>query len=210
VDVMEGDIEDSRHQVRRRDDIANLQRMYFHLFRYVLRAQWPDGSVWQLFPDEHTAMDWATVQDFLDFASTEVEIRRDLLTGGKYELRLREEFSIVQIQPVSSANYALIQLADLFAGMCVFSRESYGKYEAWVASQTPMLFQYEDRVSLNASDRERCTVIRAFDDSCKSCKLGVSLRTNRGLRTHDPRNPLNFWWYIPQHPMDKAPTKAQR
>lgn len=40
VDVLVWDIQDSRHSVHGRDDIANLQRMYYHLFRNVLRARW--------------------------------------------------------------------------------------------------------------------------------------------------------------------------
>ena len=32
IDVLIWDIEDSRHSIRQRDDQANLQRMYFHLF----------------------------------------------------------------------------------------------------------------------------------------------------------------------------------
>jgi len=45
VDVLIWDIQDSRHNVPGRDDIANLQRMYYHLFRNVLRARWPNDAV---------------------------------------------------------------------------------------------------------------------------------------------------------------------
>lgn len=66
IDVLVWDIADRRHKVPGRDDIANLQRMYYHLFRNVLRARWPNYAVWRLHPDEHTAMDWETVQDCLE------------------------------------------------------------------------------------------------------------------------------------------------
>lgn len=56
VDVLTWDAEDKRHKVWRRDDIANLQRMYYHLFKNVLCERWPDGSTWRLCPDENTAM----------------------------------------------------------------------------------------------------------------------------------------------------------
>jgi hypothetical protein len=40
--------------------------------------------------------------------------------------------------------------------------------------------------------------------------LGVSLKTHGGLRTLQPANRINFWWYEPQSPEDKAPTKTRR
>lgn len=39
IDVLIWDTEDSRHGIKGRDDIANLQRMYYHLFKYVLKAK---------------------------------------------------------------------------------------------------------------------------------------------------------------------------
>lgn len=45
VDVLIWDIRDRRHNIPGRDDIANLQRMYYHLFRNVLRARWPNDAV---------------------------------------------------------------------------------------------------------------------------------------------------------------------
>jgi hypothetical protein len=37
IDILTWDINDDRHKVLERDDIANLQRMYFHLFRNVIK-----------------------------------------------------------------------------------------------------------------------------------------------------------------------------
>jgi len=48
-----------------------------------------------------------------------------------------------------------------------------------------------------------------FNAACKSKKLGVSLKTHRGLRTLNPESPINFWWYEPQHDADRAPTKRE-
>lgn len=46
IDVLIWDINDSRHNIVGRDDIANLQRMYYHLFRHVMKARWPNDAVW--------------------------------------------------------------------------------------------------------------------------------------------------------------------
>jgi len=215
VDVLTWDTEDSRHKIRGRDDIANLQLMYYKVFKNVLRQRWPDGSVWRLCPDEHTAMDWDRMEDFLGMASTRLEARQDLFTGGQFRLRLKQEFSIQEIVPSKSLEQPLVQLADLFAGLAVYSRPSYGRYEHWesISSRQLELFEQErgEPFRLSLSDHERCQVLGRFVAQCKSRKLGVSLKTERGLKTFDPRNAINFWWYQPQNEEDKAPLRsAQR
>jgi hypothetical protein len=212
VDVLVWDIQDRRHTVVGRDDIANLQRMYYHLFRNTLRLRWPDNAVWRLYPDEHTAIDWETIRDCLDHVSSHVEIEQSLLTIGKFKLRLKNEFGLEDIVSARSSDHALLQVADLFAGMAVFSKEKYDEYKAWLKSNSPQLSLLKEEVHENwsNSDRERFRVLKAFDDTCKENKLGVSLNTKRGLWTPDPKNPINFWIYEPQHPEDKAPVKERR
>lgn len=213
VDVLVWDIQDSRHSVQGRDDIANLQRMYYHLFRNVLRARWPNDAVWRLCPDEHTAMDWETVRDYLDAVSARIELERSLLTGGKFRLRLRREFGIEEIVPGNSREHPLLQLADLFAGLAVFSREKYDDYQRWLETTSPQkrLLTNEDEEVSNPSRsaRERFHVLKAFYEECKRRKLGVSLKEKRGLWTPKPQNPINFWIYEPQSLEDKAPIKRK-
>lgn len=213
VDVLIWDIQDSRHNIPRRDDIANLQRMYYHLFRNVLRARWPNEAVWRLHPDDHTAMNWDTVEDHLTNVEERWEMERSLLTEGKLHIRLRREFSLEEIRPVSSQEQPLLQLADLFAGMAVFSRDQFDAYQKWLAAKEPQSQLFDDgneAPETSRSESERFAVLRYFDDKCKSCKLGVSLSSKRGLWTPKPENPLNFWIYEAQHPEDKAPTKLSR
>lgn len=211
IDVLVWDIQDSRHNVVGRDDIANLQRMYYHLFRNTLRSRWPDDAVWRLHPDEHTAIDWGTIRDCLDHVSSHVEIEQSLFTEGKFKLRLKNEFGLEEIVPVRSSDHALLQVADLFAGMAVFSREKYDEYQTWRKGNSSQLSFFEEKTNQNwsNSDQERFRVLKTFDDSCKENKLGVSLNTKRGLWTPDPKNPINFWIYEPQHPEDKAPVKER-
>lgn len=213
VDVLIWDTYDSRHKVQGRDDIANLQRMYYHLFRHVLRVRWPDNAVWRLHPDEHTAMDWDTVQDYLENVAARFEVGRSLFTQGQFRIRLRHDFGLEEIRAVSSQEYRLLQLADLFAGMAVFSRDQFDAYQTWLAARSKQSRLFEDRpdtANPSRSSRERFEVLRHFDKSCKQRKLGVSLKTKRGLWTPKPENPLNFWMYEPQHPDEKAPTKERR
>jgi hypothetical protein len=210
IDVLVWDIEDSRHKIARRNDIANLQRMYYHLFRNVLRARWPDDAIWRLHPDEHTAMDWETVQDCLDYVAERFEVERSLLSQGKLSINLRREFGLEEIRPVSSSEHPLLQLADLFAGLAVFSRDKFRDYQAWLPTaegQSRLFVGDGDQVDPSRSMRERFQVLREFDSLCKNGKLGVSLESKQGLWTPRPENPLNFWLYEPQHPSDRAPTR---
>jgi len=210
--VLVWDIQDSRHAIVGRNDIANLQRMYYHLFRNVLRARWPNEAIWRLHPDEHTAIDWETIEDYLGAVSMRIEAERSLLTGGKFRLRIRQEFGIDDITPSKSRERPLLQLADLFAGLAVFSREKFNEYQVWLRSASGQTLLFEDETL--ASDpsrrtRERFRVLKILDEECKRRKLGVSLKTRCGLWTPNPENPINFWMYEPQHDEDKAPTRNQ-
>lgn len=164
-----------------------------------------------LHPDENTALDWLTVQDFLDAAGFGIRIDGNLFEGG-FRLRLEQDFRVLQIVEVSSAKTPLSQLADLFAGLGAFSYSAYDKYESWLHSQSGQmsLFDYQP-CKVSNSERERFTVIKHLDEQCKKKhKLGVGLRSSRGFRTYNPANPINFWLYEPHHPDDKAPTREVR
>ncbi len=208
IDVLVWDIEDSRHNIQGRDDIANLQRMYYHLFRNVLRMRWGGGhTVWRLFPDEHTAMDWEKVEDCLEASGSHVKVERSL-----FGVRLRREFQIEEIIQVTSKDQPLLQLADLFAGLAVFSREKFEQYQEWIQGRVGhrMLFDHgEVDGNISGADIVRFQVLKHLDEECKKRRLGVSLRTYRGLTTPNPVNPINFWLYQPQHPDDRAPTRKR-
>lgn len=212
VDVLIWNIYDSRHNIPDRDDIANLQRMYYHLFRNVLRVRWSREAVWRLCPDEHTSINWETVQDFLENTCVGLEADCSLLTGGQFRIRLFREFDIEEIRAVSSDQHPLLQVADLFAGLAVFSYEHFGEYEEWLLEAHGQLNLSDESISprkLSQSSRERFELLKHFDGACKRKKLGVSLKKNRGLWTPNPQAPINFWLYEPQHPMDKAPQRVK-
>jgi len=210
-DVLIWDTMDKRHVVNRRDDIANLERMYYQLLKNVLRERWPDESLWTVFPDEHTSIDWKSIQEYLARASIEVDIEPKMFTGWNFRMTLRTEFKIKEILPCNSCNVPLVQAADLLAGLGAYSCQKYDEYEQWLkneSSQQELLFDApKSLVKFSGADRERFPVLLEFDRMCKDRKLGVSLKTERGLRTFDPKNPLNFWLYRPQSDNDKAPVK---
>lgn len=212
VDVLIWDTHDSRHSIPGRDDVANLQRMYYHLLKNVLQRRWPAGSVWRLCPDENSALDWMSVQDFLDAAGLELRVEGDLFASEAFRLRLERDFRIQQIREMCSADTPLCQLADLFAGLGAYSHSEHGKYEHWLRIQSGQLALDLglgfDEEKLSNRDRERCVVIQHLNQHCKQRKLRVGLESTRGFKTHDPRFPVNFWLYEPQHPDDQAPIRV--
>ncbi len=213
VDVLIWDTQDNRHSIAGRDDIANLQRMYYHLFRNVLLNRWPAGTTWALYPDENSALDWDTFHQYLDAAGTSLEIGGGILDPDPFHLELREEYNVVQVEEICSVMAPLCQVADLFAGLAVYSRTAYNRYVLWLpqaTGQLPLGLDFHENAaedSFTKRERERFTVLRHLDSRCKNHTLGVGLKSSRGLRTYQPSSPINFWPYLPQTPADKAPTR---
>lgn len=157
-------------------------------------------------------MDWNTVQDCLENVADRLEVEQSLFTGGQFRIRLRREFSLEEIRQVSSHEQPLLQLADLFAGMAVFSRDRFDAYQKWLAAKEPQSQLFDGRneaPDASPSARERFLLLEYFDRACKKRKLWVSLKRKNGLWTPNPKNPINFWMYEPQHPKERAPTKAR-
>jgi len=211
VDVLVWDTHDSRHNQRRRDDIANLERMYYHLFRNVMRSRWSVDSVWRFCPDEQTAINWNAIAGSLASASVRLVDEQPWFGQNVGRLRLVREFGIQEIEPARSDEEVGVQLADLFAGLAVFSRATYAKFETWRAARDPQMgFGREGNsspVKVTRAEEERFCVVQELDRLCKLRRLGVSLTIMKGLYTPQPSNPINFWPYVPQSDLDKAPTK---
>jgi hypothetical protein len=189
VDVLTWDIEDSRHKVPGRNDLRNLQRMYYFIFKNVLCHRWPAACVWQLCVDENTFNASADL--------AELRAVRNWDTG-----ELIAQVNFTEIRDVPSHTEPFIQIADLFAGLAVYSRAAYDKFGLWRATPTAGRAALP---RLSMGDHERFAVLEHFDQLCKHHKLGVSLKRHRGLRTYNPAKPINFWWYEPQGAFDKAP-----
>ena len=213
IDVLIWDMTDSRHSDVQVDGARNLGIMYYHLFGNVLRRRWPDDTFWALYPDRNRQIDWETIEECLGQVSTQMDFQSPSLFDHKGSIGLLREFGLARVCPVESQDQPLLQLADLFAGLSVFSHKEYLGYVEWQKAnpQRPLLLQLEDNPSaapLTNRLRSRFSVLQYFDSQCKSNKLGVSLKTQQGLRTPDPSNPMNFWMYQPQHLADRAPHKA--
>jgi hypothetical protein len=211
IDALVWDTHDSRHSVVRRDDVANLHRMYYWLLATTLRRSSLAGAVWVLRPDENGLINWESVHDVLTNAALRPGATSSLLLWR----RTYRQYSIEQIVPTDSSNAPLIQVADLIAGLAAYSHDSFDIYDNWCRSETnktqsSLSFPGEDPLvpSFSRTDRERCYVLRHLNQRCKLRKMGVSLATHRGLRTYPPGHGIRFWPYQPQSEADRAPLKG--
>ena len=174
VDVLTWDVGDSAHAGAGIPYLKRLHQMYHDLLADALAHRWPQAGRWTLYPDEQNALRWSMIQVGLPCPVTVV--------------------------PGESHREPLIQVADLFAGLAVFSRAGYDVYEQWLclspgerrASLSGPIPHAHSRLS--AADRQRCIVLDDFFTRCKRRLPGISLRTNRGLRTYDSSKPIAFHW----------------
>lgn len=206
VDVITWDVNDSRHKVKNRDDLANYGRMFYHLHSNSLKRR-PQLSTWGLYPDEGVKVDWDIVAQCIDARGQQIDAIELPLLGIFFN---DPHYTIAHFKEVKSHETPFCQIADLFAGLSIFSRTNYDVYEKWCdfSSTSLPLFPKEEPKMTN-TQKSRFPILQYFDEGCKARKLGVSLKTNRYLQTPNPNNPINFWFYVPQHGMDKAPTKSK-
>lgn len=202
IDAVIWDTFDSRHSILGRDDYANFQRMFFHLLSNSIKRRKPKSN-WNIFPDERMCIDWKTVRGCLKSVGTRQEYIHSPLFGGFFK---DPHYEIVNFNEIDSQLFPSCQVSDFFAGICVFSKNNYDKYSQWKENQLPSLFKQETP-QLTNREKFRFEVMDNLNIKCKKRRLGVSLRKNRCFSTPNPDDPINFWYYKPQHEKDKAPTK---
>jgi len=211
IDVLIWDTQDSRHTIRGRDDIANLEFMYYKVLTHAVR-QW-NQIEWDFYPDKNSQVHWNEIADYLNRTRL-VRYQSNLLSllENEYEIQpLR--FKI--IDPLDSLYEPLIQLADLFAGMARFVKEEGKQCIQWLdycrnknQLSLPSFINREDTIDETIITKQnRFQLIGEFNNLCKHYRMGVSLRQKRCLWTPDPTKPINFWNYEPQHEYDKAPKR---
>lgn len=204
IDVVTWDINDSRHKIRSRDDLANYGRMFYHLHSNSLKRR-PKLSIWEIYPDEGVGVDWDVVAQSVHSSGRKRQhINLPLLDSFWSD----PHYTIASLKEIKSHEEPCCQIADLFAGMSIFSRTHYDLYEKWCEVNTFSLPLFPvENPQLSRAEEHRFPILQYFDKGCKTRKLGVSLKTSRHLQTPNPNNPINFWLYRPQHDLDKAPTK---
>jgi hypothetical protein len=205
VDTIVWDTQDNRHMVKNRDDIGNLGRMYYHLLKFIMHSRGPE-TIWNIYPDEHVSIDWYNLKECLANVGKWVNVFK---LPAFNIIETKENFSIAEFEQRISIQTPLIQVADLFAGISVFSNLFYMKFKDWAKQQSGQidLFQETGLIQLSQGEMEKIKLLDYLIKKLNKRKLGVSIDTKKRLWTPVPKNPINFWLYEPQNPNDKAPTK---
>lgn len=165
VDTLTWEAESAAQRAAARPYRARLRHMYARLLGDILPRRWPVAERFAVIPDEQGVLAWDALA---------AELPR-----------------VERIVPGRSQDHPLIQLADLFAGLAAYSRDRYTTYDRWLVLPP----NARATAGMSAADRVRCKLLDDFFTECKYHRLGVSLRTNWGLRTYDETTaPLGFWW----------------
>ncbi len=111
------DTKDSRHDVKERDDVANYDRMFFHLHRNLIKRR-GSGNRWHLRPDRLVTADFETTLSCLRSDGTWEKDPQEVL-GEEFRWIIPE---VATLKEVDSAKTPFVQLADLMAGMAAYTR----------------------------------------------------------------------------------------
>ena len=210
IDILTWDIKDRRHLIMGRDDRANLQRMYFHLFNNIIQRRWGHSCDWRLYPDQQSLVNWDEMKEYLESRIGWVHIAED----GKWNdpSKIRQAWMVERIREVNSLDCNLVQIPDLFAGLGSFSWTQYPKFKEWERLNRGQmtLFPQTSDICLSNSDRERCNVLHRLYSTCNDCGLTMSINHKKGLWTPNPGTPINFWFYESRFVGDTAPTKENQ
>jgi len=210
IDILTWDIQDSRHNIPNIDNVNNLQIMYYKVLEHMA-GQWKEIR-WNFYPDTNSKVNWNEIIKYLNLrSSSHLKLKQPTLINL---LQDNQRLQFHKVEPLDSVKEPLVQLADLFAGMARFSGEECPYCVQWLFSfgGKNQLKLQTVRVKHSKSQSTRIKecryqLIGELDNICKSCRLGVSLRTKKRLWTPNRTNPINFWIYEPKGDYDKAPIK---
>ncbi len=210
IDILTWDTQDSRHSVSNRDDVLNLEEMYYKVLKNAA-VRWNQNQ-WHFYPDRNSQVDWNAIAYYLNRtklrrSKRSQHILLDLLIDEK-------QIYFTEIQQLDSVNEPLIQLADLFAGIARFTGEEGEQCVQWLSScvdrKQLRMKRFHRKSVKDKSERTKECIFRLvgeLNQICKNCRMYVSLEKKKRLWTPNPNNPINFWNYEPQGDYDKAPVK---
>jgi len=153
----------------------NLHRRYYRLLSSTLGRPRLAGATWALHPDENGLIDWDSVQEVLHNAGRRAQAEEGVLLWRRAQRR----YAIEQIVPMDSLTTALVQIADLIAGLIAYSHDSFAVYDSWCRYEIDKvqlsLALPDESIAVPAfslSDRERCQVLQHLDRRSKHRRMG--------------------------------------
>lgn len=210
MDLLTWDTHDSRHEIIGRDDIKNFQMMYYKVLKWVKQCWKHKHIVWDFYPDENSAVNWKKLMSYLKSTNlSKKDEKEETLFGEIQNLHFPSFQSHIEVK---SDTEPITQVIDIFTGLARYSFGKGKEFLAWrenVRSQNQLSLFGDSgvKIELSRGDTSKFKILKILDKLCKERRMGVSIKENSYLCTFSPKNPLNFWFYEPQHGGDKAPTR---
>ncbi|MBE7545919.1 hypothetical protein KsCSTR_45950 [Candidatus Kuenenia stuttgartiensis] len=210
IDVLSWDTQDRRHSIKGRDDNKNLQMMYYKILKCIQQRWRHDTLDWDFYPDEHSAIDWREIMEYLENTNLSKKNKiEDTLFG------MIKNYHFPHFHAHSEAKSheePITQLIDIFTGFARYSFEKGKTFLNWRETerfqrQLKLFETSKEKLELSRGDLSKFKVLKTLDELCKKYRMGVSINEREHLYTFSPERPLNFWFYNPQHEFDKAPVR---
>ena len=206
-------MQDSRHNVRGRDIIKCHSHMYYKTILHASNCF--NAKSISIFPDRGCSFDWADLELIITRTPAARLTRRDKhqSTDSISNFLAAPFIPVNRVEEIDDEDNPLIQLADHFAGLGVFSRGKHEFFGRWFKplTRTETLFAgLRPPDNLPRSFVPRFRLIKNIYEVCNNNGVIISLKTNNYLRTYDPNVKLNFWHYVPAGPDDKGPIKNKK
>jgi hypothetical protein len=204
IDVLVWDHQDARHAIPGRDLQANAERMFFHLAATSFARR--PGSTWEVYPDKRSGTDWWTIESCLRSRGRWKRPEAEFLFD---QFSRNDKFKVRVVSPVESHQSPLVQLADLFAGLATFSRRESHRFKTWVNASSPQaeLPLFQEELRFGAKESARFPLITKTYDLCRDRGFCVSLNRRGYLWSPHGEDPINFWHWESQSPLDRAPKR---
>lgn len=211
ANILIWDTNDFRHKLKGRDDNENFARMYYHLLNHIVNKSDKDVC-FDFFPDEKNGFDWQTLQDCVCNKHKSPESVPIEKTEKGWVIDFSDLKSRIELKtPLSSEDCVFIQLADLLAGLAVFSYREYKVCQEWKrqAEGQSLLFEEENQIKISNSVKDKCKIL-FYMLSHRLKGKSISFNSSNGLCSFNPNESINFWLYKPQHMQDKAPQRMKK
>ena len=108
--------------------------MYYKLIKNFTEDTLKKANTLTIYPNRNNSIDWNLIEDILP---------NDGIYNTKKLSFHTAEYSKVFIEESNTSENALIQIADIFAGLARTSYEDYENYEKWLNQGQQTLFGYE-------------------------------------------------------------------
>lgn len=209
VHILVWDKQDSRHNIKKRDDMENLRRMYYHNLKF-LHKHWNINTHWEFYPDEFSAIDWQ--EEVVSFIEN-TNLRKKEHTQGRLFEYLDEALYpfFNKVVEVDSKRLPVIQLADLYAGLVRTSRQEHLNFHHWLSTHAnkEQLSLFQPTHVIPKSLLPKFQVMHHFKVLSERHKIGVNFSEANYFQTFGQQANISIWHYQPKGAYDKAPVKIK-